>query len=212
MKVVAITGATGNLGSHLVTSFSQSEWSVHAVGRSAAAESTAAVTRHSFESSDLEACRSFWQSLELDDSTSTCLVNNAGAYFSGPLLDQPASAIVDAITGCHFTAAHMTRALLEITTRARIVNIVSTSALVPYSSNSAYGAAKVAMAHFFSSLQEEYAGSELRVTNLYPGDLGAGAIEFEDLATYVESLASANTSIHIRDATLLPTSHRALYA
>lgn len=208
-RVAVITGGAGNFGRTLANTFHDGGWEVLATGRSQRPDTLpAAISYFSFDAAKLDKCRTFWKNIAPTDEL--CLVNNAGNYYNGPFLDQPDDAVENSIQGCYFTAAHMTRALMETRSSARIVNVISDGVLRPHKNNSTHGAAKAAIAHFFASLQAEDRGLNYRITNLYPGPI-ATEINGDDsqtnpaeLARFIESIAAANNSFYVKDCTIEP--------
>ena len=109
----------------------------------------------------------------------------------------------------YFAAVYMTRGLTEVFPTAKIINIVSSSGLIPHKDNSAYGAAKSAETHFFQSLQREFDPKQYQITNLHPHNIASRgpaphAMKPADLAAFVRQLAEANTSFYLREATIYP--------
>jgi short-subunit dehydrogenase len=128
----------------------------------------------------------------------------------GSLLDTSAEDYEQQMRSCYFSSVYMTRGLAAAIPSARIINIISSSALQAHKNNSAYGAAKSAQMHFFQSLQEELDPQKYQITNLYPYNLASHgpdeyAINALDLATYVYDLASTKSSYYLRDVTIFPS-------
>jgi len=110
----------------------------------------------------------------------------------------------------YFSAVFMTRGLASVLPAARIINIISSSALAAHKNNSAYGAAKAAEMHFFQSLQEEYSPGQYQITNLYPKSIASHgpdpkAIDPADLARFVREQAENTTTYYLRDVTIYPS-------
>lgn len=210
MKTAVVTGVSQGLGLVIADVLSKNGWQVVGTGRSERpAELASSIQYHQFDASDAKACTDFWQQLAKEVSDDTCLVNNAGSYVSGGLLDTKPEDYEKQMLGNYFTGVYMTRGLAEVVPRARIINIVSNSALAAHPSNSAYGAAKAAAMHFFQSLQKEFGADKYRITNLYPSDIAShgsnpDAIDPTDLATFVLQQANNQTSYYITDVTLYP--------
>lgn len=109
----------------------------------------------------------------------------------------------------YFSSVYMTRGLALVFPKAKIVNIVSSSALRAHKNNSAYGAAKVAQMHFFQSLQDEFKPEQYQITNLYPYNISSegpsdNAMTAEDLATFVYEQAENDRTYYLRDVTVWP--------
>ncbi len=203
MRIAVITGASGRLGGALVSAFSSEHWEVTGTSRSGAGTHTV------LDPAILDQCREFWKTV--DRTADVCLVNNAGNYYEGPFVEQPDDAAVESVRACYLTAVHMTKTLMEKFESARIINLVSDSALSPHAGNSTYGAAKAASAHFFGALQEEVTSADHQITNVFPGSIAPDANTLEghmnphELAAFVVSLANGGSSIYVKDITIEPT-------
>jgi NAD(P)-dependent dehydrogenase (short-subunit alcohol dehydrogenase family) len=210
-KVVVITGASRGLGLVLAGEFASNGWQVVGTGRSEQpADLPANVTYRQFNAGDAAASESFWQQLhgEYPDAE-ICLVNNAGGYVSGGLLDAKPEDYAQQMNSIYFSAVYMTRGLAAVIPESKIINIISSSALAAHKNNSAYGAAKAAEMHFFQSLQREFKPEQYQITNLYPSDIASHgpnpeAIDPNDLAEFVRDLAEAEKTYFLRDVTLYP--------
>lgn len=93
---------------------------------------------------------------------------------------------------------------------AKIINVISSSALTSHKNNSAYGAAKAAEMHFFQALQREFGPAQYQITNLYPSDIASqgpnpNAIDPAELSRFVRELAEYKGTYYMRDVTMYPT-------
>lgn len=210
-KAVVITGASGGLGKSLVKEFAAKGWQVVGTGRS---EEPTDLPQHTsykrFDASDSKACEAFWQELkQAHADAEICLVNNAGGYVNGGLTETKAEDYDQQMKSSYFTAVYMTRALAVNFPKARILNIISSGALVAHKNSSAYGAAKAATMHFFRSLQQEFSPAQYQITNLYPFNIAShgpaqNAMAPEDLAAFVCEQAQNNKTYYLRDVTVWP--------
>lgn len=210
-KIAVITGASGGLGKALTQDFMQNGWRVIGTGRSERpADLPNEVDYRQFDASDAAAAQTFWEQVNKDSSDAEiCLVNNAGGYISGSLTATSPEDYASQMQSCYFSAVYMTRGLALVFAKARIVNVISSSALAAHKNNSAYGAAKAAEMHFFQSLQQEFKPAQYRITNLYPNNIAshgpdASAMTPEDLAAFVREQANSNSSLYLTDVTIHP--------
>lgn len=211
-KVVVVTGASKGLGLVVAGEFASNGWRVVGTGRSEQpAEFPSAAVYRQLDAGSAEECMAFWQWLkETYADAEICLVNNAGVYAAGTLLETSADEYARQMHGNFFAAVYMMRAMAETIQKARIVNVISSSALKAHKDNSAYGASKAAAAHFFQSLQQEFAPAQYQVTNLYPSDIAShgpapNAIASEDLAAFIRELAENGRSYYLRDVSMYPS-------
>lgn len=212
-RLVVITGASQGLGLVLAQEFAVHGWQVAGIGRSPqSAGLPEGAAYHRFDASDAAACERFWQELHRQHpDAQVCLVNNAGGYVSGKLTESTSEDYAQMMQSCYFTSVYMTRELARNYSKARIINVVSASALKPSKTNSAYGAAKAAQMHFFQALQQEFAADKYQITNLYPQNIAShgrasDAMTPQDLAAFIRKQAESQASYYLRDVTLWPSS------
>jgi len=207
--IAIITGASRGTGLAVAKAFADAGWTVIGTGRSPQpTDLPANVTYKQFDAADATAAEHFWQELQGKHPGATvCLVNNAGSYVSGGLIETSAKDFTSEMQSCYFAAVYMTRGLAKVVPKARIINVISASALAAHKHNSAYGSAKAAEAHFFHALQAEFSASAFQITNLYPTSIASqgpdeNAITTEDLAQFILSQAENRSSYYLRDVTL----------
>jgi len=210
-SVAIITGASRGLGLTLAQAFAASDWQVIGTGRSKRpADFPAGASYEQFDAGSAEVCDRFWEQLHGEHlDAEICLVNNAGSYVSGSLLEARPEDYEQQMRSIYFSAVYMTKGLTSVFPKARIINIISSSALAAHTNNSAYGAAKAAEMHFFQSLQQEFKPEQYQITNLYPSDIAShgpnpNAISTEDLAYFIRELTEDNKTFYVRDVTMYP--------
>ncbi|MHB1865280.1 MAG: SDR family NAD(P)-dependent oxidoreductase [Candidatus Saccharimonadales bacterium] len=211
MNTVVITGTSQGLGLVLANEFSVRDLNVIGTGRSPRPDTlNQKVKYEQFDSSDSTASESFWQQLkgELGEAE-VCLINNAGGYVSGGLLETKPEDFEKQMQSVYFTAVYMTRGLAGSFSKAKIINVISSSALIPHPSNGAYGAAKTAEMHFFQSMQKEFPPEQYQISNLYPENIASHgadpeAIDPVDLAKFTIQLAESDTTYYLKDVSLYP--------
>jgi NAD(P)-dependent dehydrogenase (short-subunit alcohol dehydrogenase family) len=211
MKIAVITGASGGLGKALAGEFASKGWQVIGTGRSEQPDNLPeGASYKQFDASNAADCEAFWQQLQSDHpDAQICLVNNAGGYISGGLTETTPEDYELQMRSCYFSSVYMTKGLASVFSKARIVNVVSSSALRVHKNNSAYGAAKAAQMHFFQSLQDEFTSEQYQITNLYPYNISSEgptdeAMTAEDLAAFVYEQAENNRTYYLRDVTVWP--------
>jgi len=208
-KIAVITGASGGLGKSLVHEFASHGWRVIGTGRSEQpTDLPEGATYKQFDASDAKAAESFWQGVKQENpDAEICLVNNAGGYVSGSLTETKPEDYEQQMQSCYFSAVYMTRGLAVVVPKARIINIISSSALAAHKDNSAYGAAKAAEMHFFRSLQQEFKPEQYQITNLYPDSIAShgpadDAMTAEDFSAFVLEQAESDRTYYLRDVTI----------
>lgn len=210
MKTVVVTGASQGLGSYIAKAFHQKGWRVIGTGRSVRPETLdKEIAYERFDASSPDACAKFWK--ELDAEGEICLINNAGSYVAndGGLAQAKPEDFARQMQSVYFTSVYMTQGLVRTIPKAKIYNIVSSSALLREPAELAYGSAKDAQRHFFQSLQETYKPEQYQITNLYPDYIAThepnpDAMEAEDLAVFIAELAESQSTFYLRDVTVYP--------
>jgi short-subunit dehydrogenase len=108
----------------------------------------------------------------LQQGTPQVLVNNAGVYLPGTLMNE-AEGNMDHIMNLNFFSAyHLTRQLLPAMKEAgagHIFNICSIAALDAYEGGGSYSVSKYALNGFSKNLRHELKNSSIKVTAVFPG-------------------------------------------
>ena len=212
-RIVIITGASRGLGLAIAQEFAGNGWYVIGTGRSEKhSEFPSNGEYHQFDASDPEACEAFWEHVSAQHTGAAyCLVNNAGGYISGSLTKLRPEDYLLQMQSTYFSAVYTTRGMALLIPQARIINVISSSALGIYTGDAAYGSAKAAEMHFFQVLQKEFKPGHYRITNLYPTDIASQgpnprSIKPEDLARFIRTEAENDSTYYLRDATIYPSS------
>lgn len=111
------------------------------------------------------------------------LVNNAGLFLPGALLEEPDGQFEDLLNINLHSAYHLTRVIapeMVKNKRGHIFNMCSIASLKAYPNGGTYSIAKFALHGFSQVLREELKKDNVRVTALLPG------------ATYTQSWEGAN--------------------
>lgn len=210
MNTVVITGANRGLGRVLAEKFAEKNWQVIGVGRSERpSDLLQSIAYQQFDAANAAACTAFWSEIAQAHGT-LHLINNAGAYISGNVADTSAADFQNQMTGNYFTSVFMTKSLIAAAPKAKIINIISTGALAAHPNQSAYGASKAAVMHFFQSLKEEVSPHDYQITNIYPSDIAThgvnkNAIDPADLASFIIECAERKDSLFVSDLTVYPS-------
>ena len=215
-KTVVISGSSQGLGLILANTFAaEGGWRVIGSGMSEnrPEEMQDSVEYRNLDSSSPGATQDFWQQLKNEASIETlCLINNAGGYVGGLLLDLTPEDYAKQIQSVYFTAVHMTRGLINNFEHAKIFNMLSASAMTPLADNGAYGAAKSAAAHFFQSLQKQYPPEKYQISNLYPDKMAThgpddSAMDPNQAAEFIRSLANQEKTFYLKDVYIYSLKH-----
>lgn len=100
------------------------------------------------------------------------LVNNAGLYLNGTVLDEPDGTLETLLETNLYSAYHLTRALLPIMLPHRkgyVFNMCSIASFLAYPDASSYSISKFALLGFSRVLREEMKPHGIKVTAILPG-------------------------------------------
>ncbi|MDP9004813.1 MAG: SDR family NAD(P)-dependent oxidoreductase [Verrucomicrobiota bacterium] len=102
------------------------------------------------------------------------VINNAGSGHFGPaelLSAEAVHAQFQTVVFAHIELCRLALSSMRTHGGGRIINVTSLASRLPVPFMGAYNAAKAAMASFTMSLQLEFEGSDIRITDLQPGDI-----------------------------------------
>jgi short-subunit dehydrogenase len=114
----------------------------------------------------------FGKAIEELNMPVSVLVNNAGVFMPGKIIDEPEGALETQIDTNLYSAYYLTRSLLPLILKsdnAHIFNVCSIASLMAYPNSSSYSISKFAMLGFSKSLREELKQFKVKVTSLMPG-------------------------------------------
>lgn len=189
MKRVVVTGATKGIGRAIAEIFAENNFSVCVCARTG---------------TDLEEMRDAWASgfpgrelltfrSDLSDASQTkefgafildkwggadVLVNNAGLYEPGLILNGEDGALEKLMNLNLYAAYHLARVLVPSFIARRnghIFNMCSIASQMPYHGSSLYSITKFALLGFSRCLREELKPHGVRVTSLLPGNTWSDA-------------------------------------
>jgi short-subunit dehydrogenase len=100
------------------------------------------------------------------------IINNAGVFIPGKILEEPENTLETMINTNLYSAYYLTRVLVPsmlILPSAHIFNMCSIASIVAYPQSGSYSISKFAMLGFSKSIREELKNSNIKVTALLPG-------------------------------------------
>jgi short-subunit dehydrogenase len=115
------------------------------------------------------------------------LINNAGTFEPGRVIDEPEGQMEKMMNTNFLSAYHITRMLLPSMMERKsghIFNMSSIAGLQAYPNGGSYSVSKFALTGFSKNLREELKPYSIKVTCIYPG------------AVYTDSWAAAGISPH----------------
>lgn len=108
----------------------------------------------------------------LQQGTPEVLVNNAGVYLPGTLMDEAEGNMEEIMNLNFFSAYHLTRQLVPSMKEAgkgHVFNICSTASLDAYEGGGSYSVSKYALNGFSKNLRHELRKFSVKVTAVFPG-------------------------------------------
>lgn len=108
----------------------------------------------------------------LEQGAPDVLINNAGIFEPGKLLDQPEGLLEGQLAVNLYSAYHLTRVVAPAMVKrgqGHIINICSIAGQRPYAHGGAYSISKYALNGFSQNLREELKPTGVKVTTVYPG-------------------------------------------
>jgi short-subunit dehydrogenase len=146
------------------------------------------------------------------------LINNAGAFEPGRVLDEPEGQLENMLNVNLFSAYYLTRILLPSMMQrmsGHIFNISSIAGLQAYPNGGSYSISKFALSGFSKNLREELKPYKIKVTGVYPGAVytdswsGSGVsrdriMKPEDIADTILQISKLSPQTVVEDLVLRP--------
>lgn len=181
MRVI-VTGASRGMGKAIAEIFAQAGWEVLISARNQSKlDAVAQELMQRYPGSKVlgkaadvtipEQVRAFgaWC---LEQGEPDVLVNNAGIFEPGTLLDQGEGVLEGQLAVNLYSAYHLARVIAPVMAKrgeGHIFNMCSIAGQRPYAHGGAYSISKYALNGFSQNLREELKPSGVKVTTVYPG-------------------------------------------
>lgn len=229
MKNIVVTGASKGIGRAIALKFAAEGFAVAACARNEAdlkkleneVVALAPSLPHIFlpcDMSDRAQVKQFANAINSKWKTVGILVNNAGVFIPGEVINEPEGILEKLINTNLYSAYNMTRELVPTMIKAKaghIFNICSVASLQAYPNGGSYSISKFALLGFSKSLREELKPYSVKVTSLMPGATlteswaGAGLPESrfmkaEDIAKLIFDIYNLSDSTVIEEVVLRP--------
>ncbi len=179
---IVITGATKGIGRALVDAFAREGFDLAVCSRN---ETDLANLKAEIEEkydvsvlykvtdmSDEQNVLDFAEYISSNWNKVDILMNNAGVYFPGDIIDVKGEDMVRMMGTNFYSAFHLTRALLPMMStqnKGHIFNMCSIASQIALPKGGAYSVSKFALLGFSKSLREELKPKGIRVTAIMPG-------------------------------------------
>jgi short-subunit dehydrogenase len=226
--LVVITGASQGIGYAVAEAFA-AEGHTLCIGSKTASRLKEAVenlqkkyptaTIHSKQANlaNTDECKAFGNWC-LSLGTPSILINNAGFFLPGNLLEEEPGVLESQIGANLYSAYHTSRAIVPAMIKAgrgHIFNICSIASLQAYAQGGAYSISKFALDGFSKNLRLELKDKGIKVTGVYPGATytnswaGSGVepsriMEAQDIAKMIFAAAHLSPQAVVEDIVMRP--------
>jgi NAD(P)-dependent dehydrogenase (short-subunit alcohol dehydrogenase family) len=178
-KVIVVSGCTQGIGRAICDTFAHQGFAVAGFARN---ENDLALMRSNYatkypgvpflfvkaDASIKQQVLDFAQKVTNTFKTIDVLVNNAGVFLPGSIMEEPDGTLEALIETNVYSAYYLTRALKPIVSR-NIFNICSIASLSAYEAGASYTISKFAMLGFSKQLRHELKQTGIKVTAVMPG-------------------------------------------
>jgi short-subunit dehydrogenase len=181
-KLIVVTGGTKGIGRAILERFAQAGFDVATCARKdndLANLYTEIEKQHSVKAfvypadmSQLRQIKSFVNFIQTLNRPIEVLVNNAGYFIPGSVLDEPEGSLESMINSNVYSAYYITRGLAKqmvASQSGHIFNMCSIASIKAYPNGGSYAISKFALLGFSKVLREELKDKGIRVTAILPG-------------------------------------------
>lgn len=189
MPSIFISGASKGIGLAIARKFHSENWKVGISARGkdaldAAAKEMPGLVTFPCDMSEKKAVKTLAQDILEKLGTPDVLINNAGVFMMGTLLEEPEEAFENMMALNLNSAYYLTKAIapkMQEQKKGAIVNICSVASIKAYPGGGSYGISKYALLGFSKNLREELKPHGVRVISIMPGAVYTASWEGVDV-------------------------------
>jgi len=227
-KLAVVSGASKGIGKAVVEKFASEGFDVAVCSRSI---SNLEALKIEFESKHISNIHIFVADVSKKDEIQNfgkfilglnlpvhVLVNNAGLFLPGKILEEAEDTLEMLINTNVYSAYYLSRMLvpkMETLDSAHVFNICSIASLMAYPQSGSYSISKFALLGFSKSLRQELLNTKVKVTSIMPGatltDSWAGVdlpaerfMESKDVADIIWASYNLSKSAVVEEIVLRP--------
>jgi short-subunit dehydrogenase len=173
-KLLVVTGGSKGIGRAIIEKFASGGFDICTCSRSKADFGNLKVKVHHFvaDMSDKAQVKAFIDFVDSLKRPVDVLVNNAGSFLPGQVIDEPEGTLEAMIEGNLYSAYYMSRGIAPGMRKVRsghIFNMCSIASIQAYPNGGSYAISKFAMLGLSRMLREELKEHNVRVTAVLPG-------------------------------------------
>ncbi len=181
-RIAVITGASRGIGKAIAEAFAAAEFDLilsarnesllGEVGQQLRQEYGISVNTFAADLSQEVACLKLVEYIKGMQISVDVLVNNAGVFLPGTLMDEPDGQMLMQMQTNFFSAYFVTRGLISLMKqgeRSHIFNMCSIASIAAYEAGGGYAVTKHALLGFSKSLRKELIPKGIRVSAVLPG-------------------------------------------
>jgi len=173
-KLVVVTGGTKGIGRAIIEKFASEGFDICTCSRSKADFPGLKVKVHHFvaDMSDKTQVKAFTAFVNSLKRPVDVLVNNAGNFLPGQVIDEPEGTLESMIEGNLYSAYYTSRGIapgMRAAKSGHIFNMCSIASIQAYPNGGSYAISKFALLGLSKMLREELKPHNVRVTAVLPG-------------------------------------------
>lgn len=174
---IVITGASRGIGKAIAEKFAANKHQVIVCSRDkekleALTKEIPALITYVCDVSKKEEINAFSEFILQTFSKIDVLINNAGIFLPGKIVDEPEDVLEKTLNTNLFSAYYLTKKLAPSFVRQKhgyIINMCSVASIKAYENGGSYSISKFALLGFSKTLREELKPYNIKVTSILPG-------------------------------------------
>lgn len=198
--VAIITGTSSGLGKACVDLFSKNGFNVIAVSRNETShyDLEESVKPYLLDITSGYGLQDFFMAIK--DLNIAVLINNAGQDMGWKPIDQMSDELEKNLNLNFLSHMRLIQGIVPIFKKNKlghIVNVSSPAAIEINAQSSFYGVAKNATSFMTKALRSELSNVPVKITEIVPGAMGQGGMEYDEVASIIFGICSSRARINV---------------